>query len=147
MRGRLRKRADFRRLYLWHVSAVASSCHYSAACCDAPVPAQENIEEFTLCPLTGKLTSTSCLLLKTGKHTVTAITRSKSEATFPAQARVAQVDFHDDGASLAAALHEQDFFVITLGVAGVSAAQDNHTKIVYAAARVGACTADSRSLR
>jgi hypothetical protein len=73
-------------------------------------------------------------LLATKKHTVTAITRSGSKATFPAGVNVAEVDYTDDGESLVSALRGQQFLVITLSV---TAPPDTHSKIVKAAVEAG----------
>ncbi|KAK0629566.1 putative oxidoreductase CipA [Bombardia bombarda] len=72
-------------------------------------------------------------LLKTGKHTVTALARSGSEGAVPAGCKIATVDY-DNEASLVAALTGQQFFVITVGV---SAPPDTHHKLVTAAAKAG----------
>lgn len=53
-------------------------------------------------------------LLKTGKHTVTAITRADSQSTFPEGVEVKEVDY-SDSKSLVEALTGQDALVITLG--------------------------------
>lgn len=73
-------------------------------------------------------------LLKTGKHTVTALTRLDSKATLPAGLKIAQVTYDDDGQSLVSALQGQQFLVITLSV---FAPPDTHSKIVKAAVKAG----------
>ncbi|KAL2167895.1 hypothetical protein VTG60DRAFT_682 [Thermothelomyces hinnuleus] len=72
-------------------------------------------------------------LLKTGKHTITALTRAESKATLPDGVRGVQVDY-DNQESLVAALRGQDFLIITLAV---RAPPDLHSKIVKAAAAAG----------
>jgi hypothetical protein len=72
-------------------------------------------------------------LVKTGKHTVTALTRNESTGTVPEGAKVARVNF-DDEDSLVSALKGQQFLVISLSV---RAADDTHSKIVKAAAKAG----------
>ena len=73
-------------------------------------------------------------MLKTGKHTITALTRAGSEATLPAGVKIAQINYDDDGQSLVSALQDQQFLVITLSV---FAPPDTHSKIVKAAAKSG----------
>ena len=53
-------------------------------------------------------------LLKTGRHTVTAITRSDSNTDLPAGITLRQVDYSDKS-SIVKALQGQDALVITLG--------------------------------
>ncbi|CAG8943910.1 unnamed protein product [Penicillium salamii] len=72
-------------------------------------------------------------LLKTGRHTVTALTRQNSEAIVPEGAHIVRVDYEDDE-SLIKALEGQQFLVITLSVR----APDNlHGRIAAAAAKAG----------
>ena len=73
-------------------------------------------------------------MLKTGKHTVTAVTRTDSEGTLPAGVKVAQVNYDHGGQSLVSALQGQQFLVITLSV---RAPPDIHSKLVKAAATAG----------
>ncbi|KAL8904310.1 MAG: hypothetical protein Q9207_003350, partial [Kuettlingeria erythrocarpa] len=76
-------------------------------------------------------------LLKTGKHTVTAIVRPDTKlASLPAGIRQSSpVNFSDpDQGSLAAALAGQDFIIITLSV---TAPPDLHSQIVRAAVAAG----------
>lgn len=72
-------------------------------------------------------------LLKTGKHTVTALSRENSTATPPEGVKVAKVNY-DDEASLVSALKGQQFLIITLRY---DAPADLHGKIVSAAAEAG----------
>lgn len=72
-------------------------------------------------------------LLKTGKHTVTAITRSDSTSTLPAGMEVKKVDY-DNEDELVSALRGQEFLVITLST---RAPQDLHKRIVVAAQKAG----------
>ena len=69
-------------------------------------------------------------LLKTGKHAVTAITRTNSTSTFADGVKVAKVDY-DDHNSLVQALQGQEVLIITMGV---MAPPDQQTKLFKAAA-------------
>lgn len=73
-------------------------------------------------------------LLKTGKHTVTALTRTDGKGSLPAGVKIAQVNYDDDEESLVSALKGQQFLVITLSV---RAPPDTHGKLVKAAAKAG----------
>ncbi|KAK7430511.1 hypothetical protein QQZ08_003030 [Neonectria magnoliae] len=72
-------------------------------------------------------------LLKTGRHTVTALTRASSEAKLPSGVQVASVDY-DDEESIAAALAGHQALVITLAN-GVDI--EVHHRIVRAAGKAG----------
>ncbi|KAI2627634.1 NAD(P)-binding protein [Hypoxylon sp. NC1633] len=72
-------------------------------------------------------------LLKTGKHTVTVLTRAESKTTVPQGAKTAVVNYEDES-SLVSALTGQQFLVITLSV---RAPPDTHNNIVKAAAKAG----------
>jgi hypothetical protein len=72
-------------------------------------------------------------LLKTGKHIITAVTRTESKATFPDAVKVARVDYSDEDA-LISALKGQQFLVITLPG---PAPPELHSKLVQAAAKAG----------
>lgn len=72
-------------------------------------------------------------LLKTGKHSVTAITRKDSTANFPSGVNVARVDYSSQD-SLVSALKSHDFLIITLGV---RVPEETHSNIVKAAATAG----------
>ncbi|KAK3056858.1 hypothetical protein LTS18_011587, partial [Coniosporium uncinatum] len=72
-------------------------------------------------------------LLKTGKHTITAITRPDSQTTLPPGVKRAAVNY-DDESSHISALRDQDFFIITLSV---TAPTGTHTRPVAAAAKAG----------
>ena len=69
-------------------------------------------------------------LLKTGKHTVTAITRVDSDSKFPDGVKVAKVNY-DDKSSLVNALKGQDALIITMKT---SAPKDTSIKLIEAAA-------------
>lgn len=69
-------------------------------------------------------------LLKTGKHTVTAVTRVDSKSQLPEGVKIKRVDF-DDNSSLVDALRGQDALIITLAV---SAPKDQQAKLIQAAA-------------
>ncbi|KAK6442728.1 hypothetical protein LTR95_001044 [Oleoguttula sp. CCFEE 5521] len=72
-------------------------------------------------------------LLKTGKHTVTAITRQDSTSALPDGVQVAKVDY-DDEATLVEALKGQDALVITMGT---TAPADTQSKLIRAAGEAG----------
>ncbi|KAF4447490.1 putative oxidoreductase CipA-like [Fusarium austroafricanum] len=72
-------------------------------------------------------------LLKTGKHTVTAITRKGSNSKMPEGARVVAVDYNDEN-SLVGALRGQQFLAISLNVALMPEGQDN---LIKAASKAG----------
>ena len=69
-------------------------------------------------------------LLKTGIHTVSAITRSDSKSTFPDGVQVKKVDYSDHS-SIVEALRGQDALIITMGV---MAPKDQESKLIAAAA-------------
>ena len=73
-------------------------------------------------------------LLKTGKHIVTAVTRTDSKGTLPAGVKVAHINYDDDGQSLVSALQGQQFLIITLSV---RTPPETHSKLVKAAAKAG----------
>ena len=72
-------------------------------------------------------------LVKTGRHTVTALTRQGSKNEVPSGVRAIPVDYNDES-SLISALTGQQFLIITLSV---YAPPDTHSKIVQAAAKAG----------
>ncbi|KAL4914440.1 hypothetical protein BDW62DRAFT_190337 [Aspergillus aurantiobrunneus] len=72
-------------------------------------------------------------LLKTGQHTVTALTRVDSTSLLPDGVQVARVDY-DNEDSLASALAGQQFLIITLAI---TAAPETESKLIRAAARAG----------
>ncbi|RDW92877.1 aromatic alcohol reductase [Aspergillus mulundensis] len=72
-------------------------------------------------------------LLKTGKHTVTAISRKDSNTPLPSGAKVVRVDYDDENA-VVAALTGHQFLVISLAV---NAPQDLEARIIHAAGRAG----------
>jgi hypothetical protein len=72
-------------------------------------------------------------LLKTGKHTVTAISRIDSTIKLPDGVELKKVDY-DDHSSLVEALRGQDALVITLGA---FAPPDQQAKLIQAAADAG----------
>ncbi|KAL1845849.1 hypothetical protein Plec18167_009247 [Paecilomyces lecythidis] len=72
-------------------------------------------------------------LLKTGKHTVTALTRKDSSNKLSEGVIVAGVDY-DDESTIVAALEGQQFFIITMAP---TAPRDTHSKLVQAAAKAG----------
>ncbi|KAL9112782.1 MAG: hypothetical protein Q9227_003085 [Pyrenula ochraceoflavens] len=72
-------------------------------------------------------------LVRNGQHELTALTRSETKGDLPEGVKRSQVDFNNHD-SLVAALHGQQFLIITLAV---TAPQDLHNKIVNAAASAG----------
>ena len=72
-------------------------------------------------------------LVKTGKHTVTALTRQGSKNEVPSGIKAIPVDYNDES-TVVAALKGQQFLVITLAV---TAPSDIHSKILNAAAKAG----------
>lgn len=73
-------------------------------------------------------------LLKTGKHTVTAITRADSKSTLPDGVAVKKVDY-DQAKTLVSALRGQDALVVT--ISGYAPIQGTEEKLVRAAAEAG----------
>ncbi|KAF1847704.1 NAD(P)-binding protein [Cucurbitaria berberidis CBS 394.84] len=71
-------------------------------------------------------------LLKTNIHTVTAISRSESNATFPAGVIVKKGDYSDES-FLVSALEGQDILILQLGIFSV----DQQTPLIRAAAKAG----------
>ncbi|KAK4999461.1 hypothetical protein LTR66_001518 [Elasticomyces elasticus] len=69
-------------------------------------------------------------LLRTGKHTVTAITRADSKTKLPEGVEVKIIDY-DNHTSIVDALRGQDALVITMGV---MAPADQQSKLIHAAA-------------
>ncbi|KAH8894458.1 NAD(P)-binding protein [Thozetella sp. PMI_491] len=72
-------------------------------------------------------------LLKTGKHTVTALTRAGSTSKIAAGVKSVEIDY-DNEESLVSALQGQQFLVISLGV---RVSEDVNGKLVRAAAKAG----------
>ncbi|KAI9930709.1 hypothetical protein ASPWEDRAFT_739137 [Aspergillus wentii DTO 134E9] len=72
-------------------------------------------------------------LLKTGKHTVTALTRVGGTSPVPEGVKRVEVDY-DNSDSLVSALKGQEFLIITLSI---TTPPDTHGKIVKAASEAG----------
>ncbi|KAK7422926.1 hypothetical protein QQZ08_009283 [Neonectria magnoliae] len=72
-------------------------------------------------------------LVKTGKHSVTAISRAGSTSKVPDGVQVTTVDY-DDEDSLVSALKEQQFLAISMSLAAPPGTQD---KLIKAAAKAG----------
>lgn len=72
-------------------------------------------------------------LLKSGKHTITAVTRHDSTSTLPEDLKVIKADYTDH-AALVAAFKNQQFLIITLGV---FAPPETHSNLVRAAGEAG----------
>jgi putative NADH-flavin reductase len=73
-------------------------------------------------------------LLKTGRHTVTAITRPDSQSSLPQGVEVKKVDYNDP-ATIVDALRGQEALVIT--ISGHAPIQEIEEKLVRAAAEAG----------
>ena len=73
-------------------------------------------------------------LLKTGEHTVTAITRADSSSTFPEDVISKRVDYSKPE-TLVKALQCQDALVIT--ISGYAPIQETEEKLVRAASDAG----------
>ncbi|KAL4995436.1 hypothetical protein BDV10DRAFT_203057 [Aspergillus recurvatus] len=72
-------------------------------------------------------------LLKTGKHTITALSRKDSNSLLPDGVKVVRVDYNDEEA-VTAALKGQQFLIISLAV---NAPPDTESKIIRAAGAAG----------
>ncbi|KAH9837424.1 putative oxidoreductase CipA [Teratosphaeria destructans] len=74
-------------------------------------------------------------LLQTNHHSITALTRigSSTIKAFPPGINIAKVDYNDE-TSIAEALENQDFLIITLSV---QAPPDTQSKLIRAAAKAG----------
>ncbi|KAL8826448.1 MAG: hypothetical protein Q9170_007402, partial [Blastenia crenularia] len=100
--------------------------------------AQSNhIEKVTIVGASGRVGSQfAAELLKTGKHTVTALVRPGGKTALPSGIHTTPIDYDADDASAAliSALRGQHFLIITLSV---TAAEETHTKIVRAAVEAG----------
>jgi hypothetical protein len=71
--------------------------------------------------------------VKTGKHTVTALSRKDSSNKLPEGVVVAPIDYKDES-SIVDVLKDQQFFIITVAP---TAPRDTHSKLVQAAAKAG----------
>ncbi|KAL9082889.1 MAG: hypothetical protein Q9165_008742 [Trypethelium subeluteriae] len=72
-------------------------------------------------------------LVRTGKHTVTALTRQGSQNQVPAGVKPITVNYNDDS-SIVAALKGQQFLIIALAA---TAPPETHSRIVQAAGKAG----------
>ncbi|KAI0877661.1 NAD(P)-binding protein [Hypoxylon argillaceum] len=72
-------------------------------------------------------------LLRTGKHTITALTRGGNATKIPSGVNVIEVDYSNE-ATLVAALQGQEFLAIVLAA---TAPPETHSLIVKAAAKAG----------
>jgi uncharacterized protein YbjT (DUF2867 family) len=77
-------------------------------------------------------TPTLSALLKTGMHTITAITRAESNATLPSSVIVKKGDYSDES-FLVSALKGQDVLIIQLGYMAL----DSQVPLIEAAAKAG----------
>lgn len=72
-------------------------------------------------------------LLKTGKHTITALTRQGSKSAVPDGVKVAPINY-DDESTIVSALKGQQYLIITMSV---MAPPDTQSKLIKAAAKAG----------
>ncbi|RDW87003.1 aromatic alcohol reductase [Aspergillus mulundensis] len=72
-------------------------------------------------------------LLKTGRHTITALTRKNSTNKLPPGVLIAPIDYNKPS-TLTTALQNQDILIITLSP---TTPKDTHAKLVQAAAHAG----------
>ncbi|KAA8645101.1 hypothetical protein EYZ11_008902 [Aspergillus tanneri] len=101
---------------------------------DQPVSFKNVIERVAIVGAGGTVGShLAAALLKTGKHTVTALSRRDSSNKLPEGVLVAPVNY-DDEASIVTALKDQQFLIITMAP---TAPRDTHSRLVQAAAKAG----------
>ncbi|RDL30664.1 Uncharacterized protein BP5553_10009 [Venustampulla echinocandica] len=101
---------------------------------DQPVGFTNRIEQVAIVGASGQIgTHLATALVKTGKHTVTALTRLGSENKVPPGVKAVSVDY-DNESSVISALKGQQILIITLSG---FAPPDAHSKIVQAAAKAG----------
>ncbi|KAG9252986.1 uncharacterized protein F5Z01DRAFT_725698 [Emericellopsis atlantica] len=98
------------------------------------MPPSDYIQRVAIVGATGHVgTHFTQELVKTGKHTVTALVRKGSTGTIASGATRTEVDFENQD-SLVAALAGQQFLVITLSARAPS---ETHASIIKAAAKAG----------
>ncbi|KAH6963362.1 hypothetical protein DER45DRAFT_480981 [Fusarium avenaceum] len=108
-----------------------STLHFAK---DQPQGFSNYVERVAIVGVTGRQGSHIVeQLLKTGKHTITALTRNSSSSKLPGSVKIARVDYEDEKA-IAAALEGQQLLIITLAN-GVDA--EVHDRIVRAAGKAG----------
>ncbi|KAF2194357.1 NAD(P)-binding protein [Zopfia rhizophila CBS 207.26] len=101
---------------------------------DQPAGFTNRIERVAIVGASGQIgTPLATALVKTGKHTVTALTRQGSKNEVPPGVKAVPVDYNDES-SVISALRGQQFLIITLSG---FAPPDVHSKIVQAAAKAG----------
>ncbi|KIH92493.1 oxidoreductase CipA [Sporothrix brasiliensis 5110] len=101
---------------------------------DQPAGFKNKIEKVAIVGAAGYIGSNFTReLLKTGKHTITALTRADSKNAIPDGVQKVVVDY-DDHSSIVKALTGQDFLIITLSV---RAPRDLSLKLATAAAEAG----------
>ena len=99
-----------------------------------PASFQNHIRNIAVVGATGSVGKhITASLLKTGKHTVTAITRADSKSQLPDGVRAAKVDYEDQN-SLVDALKGQQALVITMNAMAVKTTVG---KLIEAAATAG----------
>ncbi|OAA65665.1 isoflavone reductase family protein [Niveomyces insectorum RCEF 264] len=102
---------------------------------DQPAGFKNRIEKVAIVGAGGTMGRyTVAELRKTGRHTITALTRAGSNHTLPEGVAASVVVDYDDHDGLVAALRGQDFLMITLSV---RAPPDTSNKLVAAAAAAG----------
>ncbi|KAL3462778.1 NAD(P)-binding protein [Aspergillus heterothallicus] len=101
---------------------------------DQPAGFKNAIERVAIVGAGGTIGSPiAAALLKTGKHTVTALTRQGSTNNLPSGITTAHVDYSDES-TLVSALTNQQFLIITLSP---TAPRDTQSKLIHAAAKAG----------
>ncbi|KAM4054479.1 nmrA-like family protein [Hirsutella rhossiliensis] len=101
---------------------------------DQPAGFTNRIERVAIVGASGQVGShMTAALLSTGKHTVTALTRSGGNSKMPAGVTVAAVDY-DREETLVDALRGQQFLIISISVL---APPESQTKLIKAAAKAG----------
>lgn len=101
---------------------------------DQPADYQNHLRNVAFAGATGQLGSVIVQeLLKSGKHTVTAIVRSDSKSQPPEGVQVAKVDYANES-TIVEALKGQDALIIIMNT---SAPPDTSAKLVEAAAKAG----------
>ncbi|KAJ5812398.1 hypothetical protein N7474_008699 [Penicillium riverlandense] len=94
----------------------------------------KHIEKVAIIGATGRIGGAFAeALAKTGKHTVTALTREDSKGKVPDNVKVIKVNYEDE-TSIIKALEGQQFLAITLSV---RAPEDLHKRITTAAGKAG----------
>ncbi|KAF5590853.1 hypothetical protein FPANT_5884 [Fusarium pseudoanthophilum] len=116
------------------LTLAALSLRLAEHLCDQPAGFSNHIERVAIVGAGGRQgAQITEQLLKTGKHTVTALTRIGSSSKLPENVRVIPVNYEDEEA-LASVLKDQQLLVITLAV---TVDPEVHHRIVRAAGKAG----------